>query len=534
MKGSMTARAARAARLACAATAVLLAGAIPVPAAAAETAAPADVVVMNRTVHTMRATVAGATPAERAARAQERVQALPLLQLEHAVTAHPTTHAGERGLALTLGDAALFTVFTSDLDPEAGLTLEAVAAASATQLAEAFEARRQMREPSVLLRGAAMATLGLLVVVLSAWLARRLLATMGGRLRRLIAEDASAHRVFGIDWSEFGYRALTGTTRLVSWGGIAMLAFAWFGHSLRQFPATRPLADDMRAAIVAGTGQALATLWRVLPDLGMVVLVVLGARGVVGTLNHLFAGVARSRVRVPGIHPETARATRRLAVFGAWGLALAIAYPYIPGSDSTVFRGLSVFLGFMFTLGSTGVVSQWMQGLVLVYSRALRVGDFVRIGDHEGVVQELGALSVKIAEYRGNEVTLPNSSVVAGSVINHSRLAEPGAVRASVRLTIGYDVPWRRVHELMLKAAADTPGVRSAPAPRVFQRALSDFAVEYEMSVEIAGARLRAQAVSSLHEHLQDAFAAAGVPILSPHYVAGHPAMDSWLDRPST
>ena len=511
--------------------AALLLLALPMPALAADAAPPAELVVLNRTVHTMRATVAGTTPAERAERARQRIEAIPLAQLGQPVTAQPMSYGNERGLALMLGDVALFTVFAGDLDPEAGLTLEAAAATGAAKLAETFEARRQMRQPSVLLRGLAMTTVGLLVVVFSAWLARQLLAAMDGRLRRLIAEEASAHRIFGIDWSEVGFRALTGTTRLLSWAGIAMLGFAWFGHSLRQFPATQPLADDMRAAIVAGAGQALSTLWRVLPDLGMIVLVVLGARGVVGALNHLFAGITRSRVRVPGIHPDTARATRRLAVFGTWGLALAIAYPYIPGSDSAVFRGLSVFLGFMFTLGSSGVVSQWMQGLVLVYARALRVGDFVRIGDHEGVVQELGALSVKIADYRGNEVTLPNSSVVAGSVINHSRLAEPGAVRASVRRAFGYDVPWRLAHTLMLTAAAYTPGVRGTPAPRVFQRALSDFAVEYEMSVEIAGARLRAQAVSSLHEHLQDAFATAGVPILSPHYVTSRVADDTHGSR---
>ncbi len=398
------------------------------------------------------------------------------------------------------------------------------APAAATGSGAPLAAQDPMRDPALLLRGMAMAGLGLLVLVACAWLARRLLAAMDARLRRLIAQEASAHRIFGIDWSEFGFRALTGAMRLLSWGGVGLLAFAWAGHTLRQFPATLPLADGMRGAIVAAAGRVLATLWSVLPDLGMIVLIVLGARGVVAALDSLFDGAARSRVRVPGIHPETARATRRLAVLGTWGLALATAYPYIPGSESTVFRGLSVFLGFMFTLGSTGVVSQWMQGLVLVYARALRVGDFVRIGEHEGVVQELGALSVKIADDRGNEVTLPNSSVVAGSVINHSRLAEPGAVRASVCLAIGYDVPWRQVHALMLKAAADTPGVRIAPAPRVFQRALADFAVEYEMSVEIAGARLRAQAVSSLHEHLQDAFGAAGVPILSPHYVANRAA----------
>lgn len=497
--------------------------ALAAPAADALTETP--LVYLNRKVYTMRATVAGTPPAERAERALERLQALPVEQLGQTISVHPVDHQGERGLALKLGDAPLFTVFASDLDPEAGMSLEATAAVSVARLADAFEARQQLRQPAVLARSLLASVLGLLVIALCAWLAGRLLAAMDRRLRGLIAQEASAHRIAGIDWSGFGFRAVTGATRLLSWTGLGVLSFLWVTHSLRQFAATAPLAEEMGDALLGGLATVALTLWHFLPNLGMILLVVLAARGIVAALDQLFTNAGRGRVRVPGVHPETARATRRLAVFGTWSLALVIAYPYIPGSDSTVFRGLSVFLGFIFTLGSTGVVSQWMHGMVLVYSRALRAGDFVRIGDHEGVVQELGALSVKIADYRGNEVTLPNSSVVAGSVINHSRLAEPGAVRASVTLSIGYDVPWRQVHQLMLKAADDTPGVRSAPPPRVFQRALADHSVAYELSVEIAGARLRAQAVSSLYEHLQDAFDAAGVAILSPIYVASPTAV---------
>jgi small-conductance mechanosensitive channel len=499
--------------------AALLAGLAPAPARAADAVEPADVVYMNRLLYTMRAPVAGASPAQRAERAVQRLRAVPDHQLDQPVTTQGTSLDGEPAVALRLGDTTLITVVARDLDPEAGITLDAVAAASAQQLSAALAARRQMWQPQVLLRGAAVSLLGLPVVLLGAWLARRLLARIDRRLRQVVAEEAASHRILGVDWSEFGFRAIAGTMRLLSWFGVAALAFVWVSHSLRQFPLTRPLADGVRAALAEATGSVGLALWRALPDLLTIVIVVLTARGIVAALDHLFTGIGQGRLRVPGIHPETARATRRLAVFGVWGLTLASVYPYIPGSESAVFRGFSVFLGFMFTLGSTGVVSQWMQGLVLVYSRALRVGDFVRIGEHEGVVLELGALSVKIADYRGNEVTLPNSSVVAGSVINHSRLAEPGGVRAWVRVTIGYDVPWRQVSELLLQAAAVTPGVRSAPAPQVFQRALSDFAVEYEITVEVAGPRLRAQAVSSLHAHIQDVFNTAGVAILSPHFV---------------
>lgn len=490
-------------------------------AAGAEGVAPpaADIVHVNRTLYTLRAPVAGLPPAKRAERAVQRLRALSIDDLSQPIVLQPLTLAGEPAMALRLGSTTLFTLVAGDLDVESGATLESSAAQSADRLAEAFAARRAMRNPGLLAPAVLRALLGLPVLLLGAWLARRTLAAMDRRLRRLIAEEAATHRILGIDWSEFGFRALAGMTRLVSWAGLAALAYLWFGHALRQFPATEPLADEMRAALIHLGASVLATIWRLLPNVATLLLVALAARGTIGALDQLFSGIGRGRLRVPGIHPDTLRATRRLAVFGVWGVALAVAYPHIPGSDSTVFRGLSVFLGFMFTLGSTGVVSQWMQGLVLVYSRALRIGDAVRIGEHEGVVRELGALSVKVVDHRGNEITLPNSSVVAGSVVNHSRLAAPGSARASLRLSIGYDAPGPRVQALLLQSAAETPGIRTAPAPQVLQRALTDFSVEYELIVEVATVAARARAVSDLHQRIRDHFDAAGIQILSPHYV---------------
>ena len=136
-----------------------------------------------------------------------------------------------------------------------------------------------------------------------------------------------------------------------------------------------------------------------------------------------------------------------------WLFALALAYPYLPGSDTDAFKGVSVFVGLIISLGSSGIVTQMMSGLTLTYSRALRVGDFVRIGDVEGTVTYLGSLSAKIKTLRNEEVTIPNAVVVANQIINYSRLAGSEGVYVGTSVTIGYDVPWRQVQALLLQAA---------------------------------------------------------------------------------
>lgn len=478
-----------------------------------------ELVYMNRVVYTMRASVAGATPEVRAERALERLRALTPEQLKRPLTRAEVLRDNERAIALKLGEDTLLTVFARDLDPDVGATLDDVAEQAHAQLALALAARQAMAQPEVLLRGAAWSAAGLVAMLAAAWGLRRSLRAVQQRLEAAV-EAASARRLLGIDWTDVGVRAVGRGMRVLGLAVVGLLAFLWGAHALRQFPATLPLADGLRAAIGSGLLGGGTALWKLLPDLVMVVLVISLARGVLWGLDQMFDGVAAGRLRVAGLHPETVRATRRLAAFGVWGLAVAAVYPFIPGSESAVFRGLSVFLGFMFTLGSAGVVSQWMHGLVIVYSRALRAGDFVHAGGHEGVVQELGALSVKIKDYRGNEITLPNSTVVAGSIVNHSRLAEAGRSHAAISLSIGYDVPWRQVHALLLQAAADAPGLCTDPSPRVLQRALSDFYIQYELQVDLAGSLPRSEAMSGLYERIQDVFAAAEVAILSPHFVA--------------
>jgi small-conductance mechanosensitive channel len=258
------------------------------------------------------------------------------------------------------------------------------------------------------------------------------------------------------------------------------------------------------------------------PGLFAVLVIFLATRFVAAAVNGLFAGVEAGRLHVPWLDPDTARATRRIVSALIWVFAITVAYPYVPGSESGVFKGISVFAGLVLTLGSSGLVNQVMSGVLLVYSRALRPGDYVRVGeeDVEGTVTQVGLLSTKLCNIRREEITVPNAVLVGNSVRNFSRLAGTDGPVAATKVTIGYDAPWRTVHALLLRAAARTPGIRREPRPRVLQRALQDFFVEYELLVHLERPEGRPLVLSELHARIQDAFNEGGVQIMSPHFEA--------------
>ena len=279
------------------------------------------------------------------------------------------------------------------------------------------------------------------------------------------------------------------------------------------------MGETLRTSLFSAVASGGRSLLDHLPNLLTVLAIVLLTRFAVRLVTFAFRTVEEGRVTLPGVFPETAQPTRRIAVALLWIFALVLSYEFLPGAKSDAFKGVSVFIGLIISLGSTGIMNQVMSGLMVTYSRAVRVGDFVRIGDVEGTVTQLGTLSTKIKTPRNEEVTLPNALVVTQAATNFSRHADDG-VMAPASVTIGYDVPWRQVQALLVMAAERTPGVRRQPAPVVLQTALGDFAVEYKVLVCVDQPHRRIVTLNALHANIQDAFNEYGVQIMSPAYEA--------------
>ncbi|MBN8525586.1 MAG: mechanosensitive ion channel family protein [Planctomycetes bacterium] len=474
---------------------------------------PTQVVLWNRPVAELRLVVDGLEPAQRVERIRRRVDALSELQLEQPVVIHRATVDGIGGNLIYVGSELVMALADGDVAP--GLEPETAAKQVAGNLRRLFDARLAQRRPQVLAVGLAWSAGASVLLAIACWLVLR---TRRGLRQRIDALAPSLPRMAGID----PVPALRGALRLGLQACVLVVlgfaVYAWLAFVLAQFPYSQPLADVLGNHLLAFGHFVLGGILRSLPGLGMVAVIIVLTRIAARAVNSFFAGVEDGTLQVTWMEPETAKATRRIADIVLWLFALTVAYPYIPGSSSDAFKGVSVFAGLLLTLGSAGMVNQMMSGLVVVYSRMMKPGDMVKVGDVSGQVTELGFLSTKVRTPTGHEVTLPNAILTGTSVSNFSRFDPKAGPVIATAVTIGYDTPWRQVHALLELAASRTPGIdRSAP-PSVIQTALSDFYPEYQLRCRIERVEDRLQVLSDLHARIQDAFNEFGVQIMSPHF----------------
>jgi small-conductance mechanosensitive channel len=452
----------------------------------------------------------------RVRRALTRIDALPPNQMEQAIELTPFTADGTRGFNLRIGEFVLFNILEGDLDPEEKISLEAAARRTAGEMAAALQAAATQRHPMVLLKGVGLAAAATLIALILLWLIRRATTLVVGHLQHVIeAEDASNR----LRWARHGWLLVQRVAQLLMGFLWLSVAYLWLTYVLARFPLTEPLGDrlsDFLFGLLYTLGVGFVDA---MPALTTALIILFLTKSFNDAIGNFFKAAREGRVQVPGLHPETVTATHRIVSILVWGLGIAVAYPFIPMSDSDAFKGLSVMFGFMLTLGSAGIVNQLMSGLVLVYSRALSVGDFVDIGENVGVVSEVGALSTKMINMRNEEVTIPNAVLVGSPIRNYSRLAGARGTLVSTKVTIGYDTPWRQVHAMLIAAAEQTPGLRASPRPFVYQRSLADWYVEYELFAHMDKPLERVPVLSALHAHIQDQFNTYGVQIMSPHFV---------------
>ena len=499
--------------------------------------APAELRVANRVVSTMRADVFGATPAERAEAARERIGTI----VEQGGPLEVSTQPVPEGVAIKVDGRAVFRVLAADVDAEAGQSLGSAAADAAANLGKALGEIREAEDARVLARATGHAVVATLALVLLVWLLRK-----GYRwvVRRLHAFALRRMTRYLPPWTGevVGEAALGGLFTLpirIVWILLMVLfTYQWAGFVLRRFPYTRPLGEGLRDNLLSALGGIGSAVLEAVPGLLFAVLIFLVARITVRAVRAFFNGVERGHIRVAALDETTARPTGRLVTTGIWLFAMVAAYPYIPGSDSEAFKGIGVFVGLMVSIGASGVVGQLVSGLTLMYTRALRPGEFVKIGETEGIVKTVGFMATRIETVLHEEINVPNA-IIAGSVTrNYSRLAGEGGVWVPTKVTIGYDTPWRQVQGLLLTAAERAEGVARDPAPRVMQTALMDFYVEYTLLVSLESPVGRMKVMSGLHGHVLDVFNEHGVQIMSPNYEADPDSpkvvpQDKWFEPPA-
>jgi small-conductance mechanosensitive channel len=306
----------------------------------------------------------------------------------------------------------------------------------------------------------------------------------------------------------------------ISWVLRIFIIISFLNTVLGLFSWTRDLAEQSTGLIrgaVSGIWQGFVDY---IPDLITALVIIFFAHLLLRLIKLVFMGIQRNRIRIPGFYPEWAKTSFGLLRLLIIAMTLVVVFPFLPGSDSPAFQGVSIFIGVLFSLGSTSAVANVVAGIVITFTRAFRTGDQVRISDSEGKVIERTAFVTRILTPKNVEISIPNAAIMSGKVINFSTQAKKAGIMLHTGITIGYDVPWPKVQELLLSAATATEHIEEDPKPFVLQTALDDNYVAYELNASTRRADLRPKIYSDLHANILDAFHMAGVEITSPHYRA--------------
>ncbi|MGB2692495.1 MAG: mechanosensitive ion channel family protein [Thermodesulfobacteriota bacterium] len=282
------------------------------------------------------------------------------------------------------------------------------------------------------------------------------------------------------------------------------------------FPKTRGVSAKLFDYFIDAVGFVLTAVWDYIPNL--LTLFVIFAFGfyLIKLMRLFFRGVEEGRISLSGFYPEWASPTFAISRFLVIAFLIIVAFPYLPGKDSPAFQAVSIFFGVLISLGSTGAVSNVVAGIVLTYMRAFKIGDTVQIADTNGDIVEKTMFVTRIRTVKNVEITVPNAMVLNDHIINYSALAENEGLVLHSKVTIGYDVPWKEVHDLLKAAAYATEGLEKEPEPFVLQTALNDYYVEYEINAYTKLPRIMSRTYNELHRNIQDKFNEAGVEIASP------------------
>jgi len=308
--------------------------------------------------------------------------------------------------------------------------------------------------------------------------------------------------------------------RFLRWVVVGLLVLAYLLILFAIFPATRGMVVAILTSLLNILRDGWASIVAFLPNLLSLVVIIFITRLLIKLTQYLFERLKEEDIKLKGFDPEWSDTTADLVRVLLIVLAIVIAFPYLPFADSPAFQGLSLFFGALLSLGSTSVVSNIMAGIVLTYTSAFNIGDRVKIAETFGDVIEKTMLVTRVRTIKNVEITIPNSMVLASHIINYTEEATEKGLILNTTITLGYDIPWRTVHEVLIAAALATDGVDAEPKPFVFQTALDDFYVHYEINAYTSHPESMAEIYSRLHQNIQDYCNEAGIEITSPHYAA--------------
>ncbi|MEX1315906.1 MAG: mechanosensitive ion channel family protein [Synechococcaceae cyanobacterium] len=490
------------------------------------TAARADapVVLGDDTLFPIQARVGSFEPAFRAQVISDRLLtfardlSIPLESIEVA------DNADAGSTDIRAGGTTLVTVVDADA-AAAGMARDELAAAYAQRIREASrEYRRAYGWRSILI--GAVSSVGLTIAFLAGWLAiSRSIPRIQLLLRRWRGTRIRGLTLFNTPILSAGrvVDLLTEIVRIIRLVLYLLLTATYVSLVLSFFPWTRGLARSLFGYVKAALSTVTNGVVDYLPNLVFLAVIGVITYYLLKILRFIFTEIERGNIVFDWFYPEWARPTHKLIQFLVLAFAATVAFPYFPGSHTPAFQGVSIFLGVLISLGSSSAIANIFAGIILTYTRGFLVGDRIQIGEAVGDVVDKTLLVTRIRTIKNVVVTIPNSAVLTSHIVNFSTTAtgvDAAPLILHSTVTLGYDIPWRLVYEVLIAAALKTPGILADPEPFVLQSGLDDFYVRYELNAYTSDPSVMAKTYSSLHENIQDGCNEAGLEILSPHYRA--------------
>jgi small-conductance mechanosensitive channel len=312
---------------------------------------------------------------------------------------------------------------------------------------------------------------------------------------------------------------VTAVLRMAGIAAAAVAVFVFLQVTLAEFPWTRAFAHDLVLLVLDPVRTLARGVVDSLPGLAFIVILALAVKYLIKLIRLFFDGVGAGRITIEGFDSDWAAPTYKLVRLVVLALAAVAAYPYVPGSDTAAFKGISVFAGIVLSLGSSSIIGNTLAGYTLAYRRTFRVGDWVKIGEHVGEVERIRLLVTYLRTFRNEELVVPNSMILSSEVLNYSTRARTDGLLLHTTVGIGYETPWRQVEAMLLEAASRVPGLLTSPSPFVLQTGLGDFCVNYELNVYCSNPYEMFPLYTTLHKQILDVFNEYGVQIMTPAYM---------------
>ncbi len=453
-------------------------------------------------------------------RAQAIAERLARLAKDPFTRIYPVTAADRDSTSeLVYGEMVVMTVTDRDAEPS-GLSRQELAKAYAQKIQAALANSREQFTLRTILINAGLAILDTIILVVLLVLFHKTFPKLYAKLeawRGSIIRPIRIQQVELLSADQIA-AALTGIAKTIRVAAVLVLLYMYLTTVLGIFPWTRGVSAALFDAVLSTLqviGQAFATY---IPNVISIIVIIFVTRYIIKLIRLLFTGVERGAITFAEFQRDWAQPTYKIVRFLVIVFAAIAIFPYIPGSQSEGFRGISVFLGLLLSLGSAVSISNIIAGVVLTYMHPFRLGDRVKVADTIGDVVEKGLLVTRIRTIKNVDVTIPNSLVLSTHLINFSSSAKNLGLILHTSVTIGYDAPWKIVHELLINAARATTHILEKPEPFVLQTSLDDFYVTYEINAYTDQPNKMAVIYAELHQHIQDKFNEGGVEIMSPHY----------------